>query len=37
MRDVQTVVENQLIYALIADNAALGTSVSFLPMFAAVL
>jgi len=35
--NVQTVVENRLIYALIDVNAALGTMRGFLPMFAPVL
>jgi hypothetical protein len=33
MRAVQTGVENRLQFPLIADNAALGTTLSFLPMF----
>jgi hypothetical protein len=35
--NVQTDVENSLIYALIADNAPFTTTLSFAPMFAAVL
>lgn len=37
MRAVQTGSENRLIYPLIADNAAFTTTLSFPPMFAAVL
>lgn len=33
--NVQTLVENRLISALIADNAAFTTTLSFLPMFGA--